>query len=153
MGCRAVTLDHTGEGVTHVASPPSREDLENALTEAKRVDADLRRIIDTIPVLAWCNLPDGSNEFHNQRWYDYTGLSLQEASGWGWRAAFHPDDLDPLMETWSALQSSGEAGEIEDRMRRYDGEDRGVLLPFQPLGDGIGDIGRWDGTNNHIHDL
>src|SRR5205807_6324221 len=92
MGCRAVTLDHTGEGVTHVASPPSREDLENALTEAKRVDADLRRIIDTIPVLAWCNLPDGSNEFHNQRWYDYTGLSPQEASGWGWRAAFQPED-------------------------------------------------------------
>ena len=68
MGCRAVTLDHTREGVTHVASTPSREDLENALTEAKSVDANLRRVIDTIPVLAWCNLPDGSNEFHNQRW-------------------------------------------------------------------------------------
>ena len=46
-----MTLDHSGTSVTHVASPPSREDLENALTEAKRVDADLRRIIDTIPVL------------------------------------------------------------------------------------------------------
>jgi len=153
MGCRAVTLDHTGEGVTHVASPPSREDLENALTEAKRVDADLRRIIDTIPVLAWCNLPDGSNEFHNQRWYDYTGLSPQEASGWGWRAAFQPDDLDPLMETWSALQSSGEAGEIEARMRRYDGEYRWFLLRFEPLRDELGNIVRWYGTNTDIDDL
>jgi len=153
MGCRAVTLDHTGEGVTHVASPPSREDLENALTEAKRVDADLRRIIDTIPVLAWCNLPDGSNEFHNQRWYDYTGLSPQEASGWGWRAAFQPDDLDPLMETWTALQSSGEAGEIEARMRRYDGEYRWFLLRFEPLRDELGNIVRWYGTNTDIDDL
>src|SRR2546428_635994 len=152
MGCWAVTLDHTGEGVTHVASPPSREDLENALTEAKRVDADLRRIIDTIPVLAWCNLPDGSNEFHNQRWYDYTGLSPQEASGWGWRAAFQPDDLDPLMETWTALQSSGEAGEIEARMRRYDGGYRWVLLPFEPVRGRLGDIVRWDATGTDIDD-
>jgi len=139
--------------VTHVASPPSREDLENALTEAKRVDADLRRIINTIPVLAWCNLPDGSNEFHNQRWYDYTGLSPQEASGWGWRAAFQPDDLDPLMETWTALQSSGEAGEIEARMRRYDGEYRWFLLRFEPLRDELGNIVRWYGTNTDIDDL
>src|SRR5947208_8479708 len=153
MGCWAVTLDHTGEGVTHVASPPSREDLEDGLTEAKGVDADLRRIIDTIPVLAWCNLPDGSNEFHNQRWYDYTGLSQQEASGWGWRAAFQPDDLDPLMETWTALQSWGEAGEIEARMRRYDGEYRWFLLRFEPLRDELSNIGRWYGTNTDIDDL
>src|SRR6266404_4741369 len=153
MGCRAVTLDHTGEGVTHVASPPSREDLENALTEAKRVDADLRRIIDTIPVQAWCNLPDGSNEFHNQRWQDYTGLSQHEACGWGWRVIIHPEDLDPLMETWSALLSSGEAGEIETRLRRYDGEYRWFLLRFEPLRDELGNIVKWYGTNTDIDDL
>src|SRR6266481_8625346 len=135
MGCRAVTLDHTGEGVTHVASPPSREDLENALTEAKRVDADLRRIIDTIPVLASCNLPDGSNEFHNQRWYDYTGLSQQEARSWGWTVAFHPEDLDALMESWRAIVSSEEAGEIEARLHRYDGEYRWFLIRAEPLRD------------------
>src|SRR2546428_11595788 len=102
MGCRAVTLDHTGEGVTHVASPPSRENLESALTEAKRVDADLRRIIATIPVVAWCNLPDASNEVHNQRWYAYTGPFPHEASAWGWKAALPPDDLAPLTATWTA---------------------------------------------------
>src|SRR5437016_11405819 len=121
MGCRAVTLDHTGEGVTHVASPPSREDLENALTEAKRVDADLRRIIDTIPSLAWCNLPDGSNEFLNQRWYDYTGLSPEEAHGWGWKAAIHPEDLPILMQKWQALRNADKPGECEARLRRFDG--------------------------------
>src|SRR2546426_2109319 len=147
MGCRAVTLDHSGASVTHVASPPSREDLENALTEAKRVDADLRRIIDTIPVLAWCNLPDGSNEFHNQRWYDYTGLSPQEASGWGWRAAFQPDDLDPLMETWTALQSSGGAVEMQSWMLRSAGVARGFLVRLYPLRDGMGNIIRWYMTN------
>src|SRR5437899_3096233 len=153
MGCRAVTLDHTGEGVTHVASPPSREDLENALTEAKRVDAHLRRIIDTIPVLAWCNLPEGSNEFLNQRWQDYTGLSQREACGWGSQAAFHPDDIGPLMDRWRMLLSSGEAGEIEARLRRHDGVYRWFLIRVEPLRNEVGNIVRWYGTSTDIDDL
>jgi PAS domain-containing protein len=39
-------------------------------------------ILDTIPTLAWCNLPDGSNDFVNQRWCDYTGLSPEEVQRW-----------------------------------------------------------------------
>jgi len=54
--------------VTDVAKRyPSRKDLENALLESRESEAVLRRIIDTIPSLAWCNLPDGSNEFLNKR--------------------------------------------------------------------------------------
>src|SRR5213592_3066673 len=49
----------------------------------------LRLTIDTIPVLAWCSRPDGSNEFLNQRWLDYTGLTIEEARGWGWKVAIH----------------------------------------------------------------
>src|SRR5438445_715993 len=152
MGCRAVTLDHTGEGVTHVASPPSREDLENALTEAKRVDADLRRIIDTIPVLAWCNLPDGSNEFHNQRWYDYTGLSLQEASGWGWRAAFHPEDLERLREPRQSALSRPVPFSHEQRALGKDGRYRWFLICYNPLLDANGRIVRWYATGTDIDD-
>ena len=59
----------------------TRQDLEKALNESKKSEAQLRKIIDTIPTLAWCNLPDGSNEFLNQRWHDYTGLPPQEAHG------------------------------------------------------------------------
>jgi PAS domain-containing protein len=56
--------------------------LESALTEIRKSEVRLRTIIDTIPVMAWCALPDGFAEFHNQRWLDYTGLSDEE--GWGW---------------------------------------------------------------------
>ena len=139
--------------MTHVVSPPSRDDRENALTAAKTADAHLRRIIDTIPVLAWCVLPDGSSEFHNQRWHDYTGLSWQEAAGWGWQVAFHPDEIDPLMERWRALLASGRAGEIEARMRRYDGEYRWFLIRVEPLRDELGNIVRCYGTSTDIDDL
>src|SRR6266436_6412229 len=100
----------------------TREDLEQAFGETKKRESQLRQFIDTIPTLAWCNLPDGSNEFLNQRWHDYTdytGLSPEDAHGWGWKATIHPDDLSNLMDKWGILLASGESGEIEARLQRY----------------------------------
>ncbi len=57
--------------------PRSEEALERALDEVKNSERKLRQVIDTIPTLAWCNLPDGSNEFINKRWLEYTGLPLK----------------------------------------------------------------------------
>jgi len=48
--------------------------------------------VDAIPTLAWSARPDGSAEFLNRRWLDYTGLSAEEASDWGWTAALHTED-------------------------------------------------------------
>jgi PAS domain S-box-containing protein len=86
------------------------------------------------------------------RLLDYTGLSLDEALGWGWNAAVHPDDLDPLMDRWRALQPSGRAGEIEARLRRYDGEYRWFLFRAEPVRDNHGDIFKWHGANTDIED-
>ena len=131
----------------------TREDLEKELIESKKSEARLRKIVDTIPTLAWSNLPDGSNEFLNQRWHDYTGLSPQEAHGWGWKVAIHPEDLQRLMDKWSELLASGEPGELEARLRRHDGEYRWFLFRVEPLKDDQGNITRWYGTNTDIDDL
>src|SRR6202047_3462769 len=99
---------------------PSRKELEKALLESRESEAQLRRVIDTIPTLAWCNLPIGSNEFLNQRWHEYTGLSPEESHGLGWQVAVHPDDVLQLMEKWQSALLSGKAGEVEGRLRRHD---------------------------------
>jgi PAS domain S-box-containing protein len=83
--------------------------------------------VDAIPTLAWSARPDGSVEFLNRRWLDYTGLSIEEAPNWGWTAALHPEDRDRLMGFWRHLLDSGEDGEIEARLRRYDGDYRWFL--------------------------
>lgn len=80
--------------------------------------------IDATPTLAWSPRPDGSTEFLNRRWLDYTGLSAEEASDWGWAAAVHTEDRDKLMDSWRHLLASGKAGEIEARLRRHDGDYR-----------------------------
>jgi formate hydrogenlyase transcriptional activator len=130
----------------------TREDLEKALNEAKKSEAHLRKIIDTIPTFAWCGLPDGSKEFFNQRWHDYTGLSLEEAHGWGWKVTIHPDDLELLLDKWFKIIASGEPGEIEARVRRFDGEYRWFLFRTVPVRDDQGKIVRWHGTNTDIED-
>jgi len=126
--------------------------LQKALVEIKKSENKLRQVIDTIPALAWCNLPDGSNEFLNRRWHEYTGLSPEESHGWGWQVAFHAEDLPPLMKRWREMLSSGESGEIEARLRRYDGAYRWFLIRAEPLHDETGKIVRWYGTSTDIED-
>ena len=131
----------------------SQEVLERALDDLRNSETKLRQVIDTIPTLAWCNLPDGPNEFLNKRWHDYTGLSPEESHGWGWQVAFHPEDIPPLMGKWQELLVSGEPGEIEARLRRLDGVFRWFLIRVEPLRDGGGRIVRWYGTSTDIETL
>ena len=64
--------------------PQAGAALAKAVDDRQPSEAHLRHLLDTLPILASCHLPDGSNAFCNQRWHDYTGLSPEEAHGWGW---------------------------------------------------------------------
>jgi len=130
----------------------SKQDLQRALQESRESEGRLRKIIDTIPTLAWCNLSDGSNDFVNQRWSDYTGLSQAEVKRVGCKVAIYPEDLPKWLEQWRALLASGKGGEIEARLRRHDGAYRWFLIRVEPLQEESGEILRWYGTNTDIED-
>jgi PAS domain S-box-containing protein len=129
--------------------------ISNACAEEalRSSEHNLGAIIDALPTLAWCNLPDGSNEFLNKGWHEYTGLSPEESHGWGWQVAFHPEDLPPLIEKWQKMLISGESDEIEARLRRHDGVYRWFLIRAQALRNESGEIVRWYGTSTDIEDL
>ncbi len=116
-------------------------------------ETQLRIMIDTIPTLAWSCFPDGTTEFLNKRWLEYTGLSQEEAVGWGWQSPVHPEDLGRLVETWRSILASGEPGEAEARLRRFDGEYRWFLFRAEPFRDEHGAVVRWYGTNTDIEEL
>ncbi len=142
-----------GKGIADVSEQyQTREDLEKALNESRKSEAQLRKIIDTIPTLAWCNLPDGSNEFLNQRWHDYTGLSPEEALDWGWKAAIHPEDLPILTQKWEALRDADKPWECEVRLRRFDGAFRSFLFRVEPFRCEAREAVRWYGTATDIED-
>jgi PAS domain S-box-containing protein len=85
---------------------------------------DIRLVVDTFPTLAWSTRPNGSAEFHNQRWLDYKGLSAKQALDSGWEVAIHPDDLPRILETFREALKFAEPYEVEGRFRRFDGEFR-----------------------------
>ncbi|HYO83257.1 MAG TPA: PAS domain-containing protein [Bryobacteraceae bacterium] len=126
-----------------------RRRAEEALRASERA---LRSIIDTIPTLAWSARPDGSADFFNKRWLEYTGFSAEEAQGSGWSTAFHPEDAQRMLEYWRASLASGSPVDTEVRVRRFDGTYRWFILRANPLRDDSGEITRWYGTNIDIED-
>src|ERR1700704_6142908 len=146
---------------------PSREHIQlidmavqmaRVAIEAKRSEDALRKsedglrvVIDTIPAMAWSVLPDGAVDFLNQRWLEYTGLSLQEAIDEP-TGTVHPDDLPRALEKWAVDIAAGEPYEDEMRLRRADGEYRWFLIRLVPLRDEKGNIVKWYGTGTDIED-
>jgi PAS domain S-box-containing protein len=113
----------------------------------------LRGVLDAIPGFVWSALPDGDVEFCNQRWLDYTGMSLDEVRGQELAVAIQPQDKSGFVEKWRAALAQGESFEAEARTRQADGRYRWVLIRAVPLRDAAGGISRWYGTNVDIEDL
>jgi PAS domain S-box-containing protein len=129
----------------------AKEELQQAFDEIKKSEDRLRLVIDTIPTLVWRARPDGVPDFLNQPALDYTGLSSDQTET-GWPRAFHPDDKKKMLVRWSAIRASGMPGELEARLRRFDGEYRWFLFRGVPLRDELGNIVKWYGSSTDIED-
>jgi len=102
-------------------------------TETQRCDEDnhplnLRHLIEAMPEPVVCALPDGSVEFVNRGWLEYTGCSLQQLSGWVWQTTIHPDDVARFIDELTAALAGGRPFQIEARIRRADGQYLGFLI-------------------------
>ncbi|MBZ5653628.1 MAG: PAS domain-containing protein, partial [Acidobacteriia bacterium] len=126
-----------------------RRRAEEALLASER---ELSVIVNTVPALAWSARPDGSAEFFNQHYLAYVGLPLEQLQGSGWTVAVHPDDLGALTAAWQSMMAAGKPGEVEGRLRRFDGEYRWFLFRANPMLDESGNILKWYGTNADIDD-
>jgi formate hydrogenlyase transcriptional activator len=129
-------------------------------TESKQADDKLRRseqrlrdVIETIPAMAWSTFSDGTVDFANQRWAEYTGPALRDMSGLGWKTAIHPADFDGYQEQCHISLETGRPFEREVRIRRFsDGEYRWFLNRAVALRNENGEIVGWYGTATDIED-
>ncbi|RVH21077.1 PAS domain-containing sensor histidine kinase [Sinorhizobium meliloti] len=117
------------------------------------MEFDLRRVLDALPAMVWIALPDGQLELVNRSWSEYTGLGLDEARGAEWQTAAHPDDLPALLERWQSILASGQPGEMDARVRRFDGQYRRVRVQCSPMPDNAGRIIKWCGTVTDVEDF
>ena len=108
-------------------------------------ERELRTLIDVMPAYVGTCLPDGTADFLSQSWLEYSGQTREEAMGWGWAGALHPDDADRVSANWRAGLDSGEPVEMEFRCRRADGTYRWFLDRNLPLRNDEGKIIKWYG--------
>jgi PAS domain S-box-containing protein len=119
---------------------------------AQESDMRMKLIADTLPQLVWVTQPDGFHEFYNRRWFDYTGLTFEQTKGLSWSTVLHPEDQQRAWKNWNQSLLTGDAYEIEYRIRRHDGEYRWFLGRALPLHDKAEKIVKWFGTCTDIHE-
>ena len=121
--------------------------------ELQEQEKKFRDAVETMPALAFVADPRGSRTFLNRGWLEYAGLSSEQASGSGWQAAVHPDDLKRVNDRWSNALATGEPLDYEARLRRgSDGTYRWFQTRARPLRDNRGKIVKWCGVANDIED-
>lgn len=108
---------------------------------------------DSIPQLAWMAQRDGWIFWYNKRWYDYTGTTLEDMQGWGWRRVHHPDHVDRVVAHIQHSWQTGDAWEDTFPLRSHDGKWRWFLSRALPITDDQGNVVRWFGTNTDITEL
>jgi PAS domain S-box-containing protein len=123
---------------------------EKALLER---EARFRDMANNISQLAWMADKDGSIFWYNQRWFDYTGTTLEEMAGWGWKKVHHPDYVQAVAEKISYCFLHGEVWEDTFPLRGRDGGYRWFLSQAVPIRDAQGAVSHWFGTNTDISEL
>jgi PAS domain S-box-containing protein len=142
--------DNLSYGIIALRDRTERKRAEQALHESEEA---FRTLAELVPQLVWMCTPDGLNVYFNQRWVEYTGLSLQQSYGRGWNRPFHREDKQLAWDAWNHATTTGDTYRIESRLRAADGSYRWFLMRGVPLRDAAGSIVRWFGTCTDIDDL
>ena len=113
------------------------------------MENDLNSVVDSLPGLVWTAQPDGQVDFFNLHWRAYTGLDVDEAYGSGWQLAIHPADRPEPARPLAIHPGGRRAGQMEARLRRFDGEYRWFFFRRPAVG-ASGQIVNWCGTGTEL---
>jgi PAS domain S-box-containing protein len=135
-----------------IASVAGQLDLLHRATHAEAAarERQFRTLANSISQLAWMADGEGYIFWYNDRWYDYTGTTLEEMKGWGWQKVHHPDEVDRVVERIKIAFATGEPWEDTFPLRSKSGEYRWFLSRALPIFDAEGQVARWFGTNTDI---
>lgn len=134
------------------------DDQKRVEVELREAEARLRSLAEAIPQIVWTAEPSGAINSFNQRWFEYTGLSLEQSLSGGWQLLLHPDDRQEYLSEWQKVLVTGDSFECRFRLKRAVGVRapadgyRHHLCRAVSLRNSAGDLIEWFGTWTDIHD-
>jgi PAS domain S-box-containing protein len=125
-------------------------DLVKARKQVEESERQFRTLAETIPHLTWMAHANGDIFWYNQRWYDYTGTTIETIKGWQWEKVHDPEMLPHVIEEWKRSLASGEPFDMVFPLKGADGNYRTFLTRVEPVKDYSGRVVRWFGTNTDV---
>lgn len=149
----APVRDASGNVVGSAVAIQDITELRKAEQSLRESEARFRILAESMPNFVWTCLPEGGCDYLSRQWVEYTGIPEAEQLGSGWLNQVHPDDRERLMAEWQKVVETGEAFDVEFRIRRHDGHWRWFKTRATPARDDNGRITKWYGSNTDIEDL
>ena len=151
--CRSTPLfDESGQ-MRHVLVV-STDITQHKLAEQRVRDSEMyfRNLADTAPVTIWITEKDGSCSYLSRQWYEITGQTEQEALGFGWLEAVHPDDRRNASEIFISANEKHTPFRLTYRLRYQSGDYRWVADSGSPRLDSEGRFQGFIGSVVDVHD-
>lgn len=120
---------------------------------AAKSESRFRLLADSMPQFVWSATADGARDYHNARWYAYTGAPIGSCDGEAWSDWVHPEDRDSALTAWRRACQSNEAYQSEYRVLGRSGDYRWVLAGAQCERDAEGRVSRWYGACTDIEEI
>jgi PAS domain S-box-containing protein len=120
---------------------------------AAKSEAKFRLLADSMPQLVWAAGPDGAHDYHNARWYAYTGAPIGASDGDAWADLVHPADRPAAVAAWHQARRANARFQSEHRLRDRFGAYRWMLSVGNPARDRDGTVTRWYGTHTDIEEI
>jgi PAS domain S-box-containing protein len=156
---RRVTVEINSRLADRPGQAPQVQGMARDVTDRKRLEEAARlserryrTLADAVPGIVFSSEPDGSCDYCNQRWYDYTGLAEEQTLGYGCRSAIHPEDWGRVETRWEEAARAGEPFVCQYRLRNAHGGYRWFLGRSVPLKDECGRVVKWFGISTDIDD-
>ena len=142
--------DWRGTGAVRARGAFNERGGDNAVTGARFWHGF---VSDFLPQMVWTAGPDGSVDFCNRYWSEYSGLMLAETRGNGWMKAVHGDDQEHTRQWWDVTLGGGPFHDVRYRLlRATDGNYRWHLGRAAAVRDRAGAILKWIVTAIDIHE-
>jgi PAS domain S-box-containing protein len=150
LRAKVVARDAGGAPLRFVGTHTDITDRKRAEEALSTSEAKFRELFHAVPALLWTIGPDGAVTDCNRGWCEFTGMTREQSLGTGWMEALHPGDRATSAAAWADALARGSLYQVEQRLRRHDGEYRWFLTRGTPIRDSNGEVVRWQGANVDI---